>query len=72
MFDQLVADAAARGVKTIVGRYLPTAKNLLVSDFYATIGFEKTAENEDGSRTFVFTGFDGYQPQCGVMEIRRV
>lgn len=72
MFDQLVADAAARGVKTIVGRYLPTAKNLLVSDFYATIGFEKTAENEDGSRTFAFTGFDGYQPQCGVMEIRRV
>lgn len=72
MFDQLVADAAARGVKTIVGRYLPTAKNLLVSDFYATIGFEKTAEHEDGSRTFAFTGFDGYQPQCGVMEIRRV
>ena len=72
MFDEMVAKAAARGIKKIVGHYYPTAKNLLVKDFYATIGFEQTAEDEAGNRTFEFTGFDGYKPQCGVMEIRRV
>ena len=68
----LVRRAADAGVKTIVGHYYPTAKNLLVKDFYATIGFVKTAEDEAGNCTFEFTGFEGYQPQCGVMEIKRV
>lgn len=72
MFDQLVQRAAAAGVKKIVGYYRPTAKNLLVKDFYATIGFVKTAEDEAGNRTFEFTDFAGYQPQCGVMEIKNV
>lgn len=72
LFDELVAAARAAGVKKIVGRYLPTAKNLLVKDFYATIGFVKTAEGEAGGAAFEFTGLDGYQPQCGVMEIEHV
>ena len=72
MFDRLVEAAAAKGVKKIVGHYAPTAKNLLVKDFYATIGFEKTAEDEAGSCTFEFTGFEGYQPLCDVMEIKMV
>lgn len=72
MFDTLVAEAAARGVKKIVGHYFPTAKNLLVSEFYATMGFEKIAEDEAGHKTFAFTGFEGYRPQCGVMKIERV
>lgn len=38
-----------RGIKTINGIYLPTAKNLLVADFYATIGFEKISGGETGS-----------------------
>ena len=72
MFDELVRRAAAAGVKKIVGHYYPTAKNLLVKDFYATIGFVKTAEDEAGNCTFEFTGFEGYQAQCGVMEIKLV
>lgn len=72
MFDQLVAAAAAKGVKKIVGHYYPTAKNLLVKDFYATIGFEKVDEDEKGNCTFEFTAFQGYQPLCDVMEIKQV
>lgn len=72
MFDRLVEAAAAKGVTKIIGHYYPTAKNLLVKDFYATIGFEKTAEDEQGNITFEFTGFMGYQPQCDVMEIKKV
>ena len=72
MFDRLVARAQQKGITKIVGHYYPTAKNLLVKDFYATIGFVKTAEDEAGNCTFEFTGFEGYQPQCGVMEIENV
>lgn len=72
MFDQLVATAAAAGVTKIVGHYYPTAKNLIVKEFYATIGFVKTAEDEAGNCTFEFTAFDGYTPQCDVMKIERV
>ena len=72
MFDQLVAAARAAGVKKIVGHYYPTAKNLLVKDFYATIGFVKTAGDEAGNAVFEFTDLAGYQPQCGVMEIEQV
>lgn len=68
MFDRLVAVCAEQGIRKINGFYYPTAKNLPVKDFYATIGFEKVAEDEQGNRTFAFTGFDGYQPQCTVME----
>ena len=72
LFDQLVQLARAKGVTRIVGHYYPTAKNLLVKDFYATIGFEQIAEDEAGNRTFVFTGLAEYQPQCGVMKIKQL
>lgn len=72
MFDALVEAARQKGIERIIGHYYPTAKNLLVKEFYATIGFVKTAEDEAGSCTFEFTGFEGYKPQCGVMEIEKV
>ena len=72
MFDRLVEACAARGIRRIVGHYYPTAKNLLVRDFYATIGFELVSEAEDGSRTFVYENVSGHQPLCTVIEIRRV
>lgn len=49
MMDTLVADAAARGVKVIEGYYYPTAKNAMVRDFYAGMGFAKTAEDAGGT-----------------------
>lgn len=71
MFDQLCEAAAARGIKRIVGHYYPTAKNLLVKDFYATIGFEKTAEDAAGNAEFVYPLKAGRAPLCHVMEIRQ-
>ncbi|MEG1381027.1 MAG: HAD-IIIC family phosphatase [Ruthenibacterium sp.] len=68
IFDRLVALCAAQGITKINGFYIPTAKNLLVSDFYATIGFTQTAE-ENGAKNFAFTAFDGYVPQNNVMDI---
>jgi FkbH-like protein len=72
MFDRLVEDAAAKGVKTIRGHYYPTAKNLLVKDFYATIGFALKSEDEAGNKEYEFVIPADYAPQCTVMEIKRV
>jgi FkbH-like protein len=48
-----IIDAARRhGVRRVVGRYLPTAKNAMVRDFYEQFGFELVAEHPDGSREF--------------------
>jgi len=46
----IVADAArASGAERLVGEYLPTAKNGLVRDHFAKLGFTKTSEDANGS-----------------------
>ncbi len=67
MMDEFVRRCAARGVRTIVGRYLPTAKNLLVKEIYGTMSFVKTSEDETGS---VFTlSVADYRPQNEILTV---
>jgi FkbH-like protein len=40
MLDAVVERARSRGIRTIYGYYLPSAKNGMVEDFYAKLGFE--------------------------------
>lgn len=68
MFDALVAEAQRRGITSITGRWLPTAKNLLVKDFYATIGFDLVGETEQ-ERLFRYDIPAGYQPKNTVMKV---
>ena len=70
MMDIMVANAAARGVKTIRGYYYPTAKNAMVREFYASFGFEKVAETADGSTTWQLD-VAAYQPKHPHMKIER-
>ncbi|MCR4566451.1 MAG: HAD-IIIC family phosphatase [Pseudobutyrivibrio sp.] len=49
MMDELVKRCQAREVKTLRGHYLPTAKNKMVKNFYADMGFNLVYETEDGS-----------------------
>ena len=49
MFDALVNEIKEKGGTTITGWYFPTAKNKIVSDFYASLGFEKQSETESGT-----------------------
>lgn len=42
----LMSEIARRGGKRVIGEYLPSRKNGLVADFYASQGFEK--QGEDG------------------------
>ncbi len=70
MMDIMVANAAAREVKTIRGYYYPTAKNAMVREFYASFGFEKVEETEDGSTTWQLD-VAAYQPKHPHMKIER-
>lgn len=44
VYNKLVSAARAAGAKALVGRYLPTAKNVLVKDLLAGFGFAPQAE----------------------------
>lgn len=68
LFDQIVAACKARGAKTIVGRFLPTAKNLPAKDFYASIGFARVSESETET-VYRFDIPEQYEPLNHVMEV---
>lgn len=68
VFDALVAKARAMGVTAIVGRYRPTAKNLLVRDFYATIGFDLAQDGEE-ERVFRYAVPQAYTNMNTVIEV---
>lgn len=71
MFDRIVQLCIEKGIKKINGFYYPSAKNLLVADFYATIGFDKITANENES-VFSFEVKNSFEPTCGVMKINLV
>jgi FkbH-like protein len=49
MLDALVTAARGLGLNRLVGRYLPSAKNGMVKDFYGQMGFESLAAAADAS-----------------------
>ncbi len=66
MFDALVAAAKEKGVKTLCGSWLKTPKNLLVKDFYASLGFALCEEGEE-RRAFRYTIPEDYSPKNQVI-----
>ena len=62
-FNQFVARARELGVKTIIGRYEPTAKNGLVKDLYPKFGFVASV---DGSWEL---DVDEYKPRPSFIEV---
>ena len=50
VFDYLIAKCKEMGVKTITASYLPTAKNVIIKDFYEGIGFDVTLDSESEKR----------------------
>ena len=51
MLDSLVERARDRGITTIVGYYLPTAKNGMVADHYQKLGFSLASKIESTGST---------------------
>jgi FkbH-like protein len=58
LLSHLVAAAQAKGLKAIRGEYIPTAKNGLVRDHYAKLGF-RPVDAEDSGRTTWILPLDG-------------
>jgi FkbH-like protein len=57
----LVGEARQRGFKTIRGEFRPTAKNAMVRDHYATLGFKPAGAGAEG-QTFWTLAIDGFTP----------
>jgi FkbH-like protein len=49
VLQELIAQARARGLRRLVGLYLPTEKNKLVEDHYAKLGFALIDSQDNGS-----------------------
>lgn len=52
MMDSMVQACRTSGLEAMIGYYCPTAKNAMVKEFYAAMGFTKVDEQEDGSTTW--------------------
>lgn len=52
---ELAEHARARGVRRLIGLYVPTEKNRLVSDHYHKLGFRLLSEGSSGATTWEFS-----------------
>ncbi len=50
VFDYFINRCKALGVKKVSANFLPTAKNIIVKDFYETLGFEVTLDTQEEKR----------------------
>ena len=69
MMDELVEKAKAAGIKKLVGYYYPTAKNVMVKEFYALQGFKKITEDEAGNTVWEFMVDDSYKKKQHVIAV---
>ena len=54
MFDALVEQCQARGIRNIVGVYIPSKKNAMVADLYLRLGFLHDHEDSQGAQWWRF------------------
>ena len=51
MLDALAERAKGKGVRELIGRYIPTAKNGMVADHYEKLGFRLVSRDEESGAT---------------------
>jgi len=66
--NTIVDVARRRGLRRVTGRYVPTAKNGMVKDFYRRFGFEAIAGRPDGGSEFAIAVED-YVPKPVRIEV---
>ncbi len=72
MMDSVVEACKACGIGTIYGYYYPTAKNGMVKEFYASLGFVKIREDEEGNSCWKFEIGEDYEKKNTVIEVEAV
>jgi FkbH-like protein len=60
LLNNLVEAALARGLKRLSGEYIPTSKNVLVKNHYASLGFTQTHAGADGRTLWELPIGDGW------------
>ena len=68
MMDKLVSECRRCGVHKLIGHYYPTAKNGMVKDFYASMGFVKAAEDNKGNSNWEI-GINEYMNMNNVITV---
>lgn len=63
MFDALVEECQGRGIREIVGVYIPSKKNRMVAGHYASLGFTRVEENSDGREIWGYDVPETYSPK---------
>lgn len=60
MMATLLHEAGRRGIRRVMGRYVPTTKNAMVSDLYPQLGFVREEGADPG--VFVYSAMDNLHP----------
>jgi predicted enzyme involved in methoxymalonyl-ACP biosynthesis len=68
MMDVLIKHAEQKGLEKIMGYYFKTAKNAMVSDFYANFGFVKISQERSGDSIWVLEIKD-YRSRNNVIKV---
>ncbi|HXM62349.1 MAG TPA: HAD-IIIC family phosphatase [Terriglobales bacterium] len=63
MFDALVEQCQARGIRKIVGVYIPSKKNNMVAAHYASLGFTSMGGASDGRELWSYDVPASYSPR---------
>ncbi len=69
MMDELVEKCREAGIREIRGYYFPTSKNGMVKEFYATQGFEKISEDEEGNTIWKYQIPECYERKNKVIAV---
>ena len=67
MMDSMVEACQDCGIRRIMGYYYPTAKNAMVKEFYAMMGFTKIQEDEAGNSAWQFDIPEPYEKKNTVI-----
>lgn len=68
MFDYLVKKCKEMGIKTITASYLPTAKNVIIKNFYDDMGFTLTLDTEE-ERKYILNIPEEYENKNKVIKM---
>ena len=63
MFDALIEECQSRGIRTIVGVYVPSKKNGMVAEHYSNLGFTSAGGTSEGSELWHFDVRPTYSPK---------
>ena len=63
LFDAFVEQCQVRGVRRIRGLYIPSKKNGMVADHYASLGFSRLSESAEGRDLWEYQLPQPYEPR---------